>query len=131
MKESYSISVPVSGAATLTMKLGEIAIEPMPEDITNLLEFLNDRSRIGTFALRLRKPFIGSGMFEGVKTEHIVVDVEARIVSFALITSGLQQFTYGRKDLTLYLRECNKIIQNTPLRTDIVTSNFNIVKKDK
>ncbi|QVW28570.1 hypothetical protein pEaSNUABM8_00073 [Erwinia phage pEa_SNUABM_8] len=106
----FSVSMP-GGLSSIRMTLGGENLHLVPEDVTGLLEFLNDRNRIGTYALRLRTPFIGSGMFAGVKTEHLVVDIEARTVTITLITSSLQQHTYGRKDLTAYLRELNKIIQ--------------------
>ncbi|QVW55613.1 hypothetical protein pEaSNUABM9_00017 [Erwinia phage pEa_SNUABM_9] len=109
-KKEYSFSMP-GGIHSVNMVMGGEQLSLIPEDVTGLLEFLNDRDRVGTYALRLRTPFIGSGMFAGVKTEHLVVDVEARTVTITLITSSLQQHTYGRKDLTLYLRELNKMIQ--------------------
>lgn len=109
-KDKYRFSMP-STHDVVAMSLGGERLELVPEDVTGLLEFLNDRERVGVFPLRLRKPYIGSGMFSGVKTEHLVVDVEARTVTITLITSSLQQHTYGRKDLTVYLRELNKMIQ--------------------
>lgn len=111
MVDKSSLNMPLSASGELFMSLGGEKLSLVSEDVTGLLEFLNDRNRIGTFSLRLTKPFIGSGMFAGVKTEHLVVDIEARIVTITLITSSLQQHTYGRKDLTLYLRELNKMIQ--------------------
>lgn len=109
-KKAYSISLPCD-SATVVMRLGGEQLALVEEDVTGLLEFLNDRNRVGVFPLRLSKPYIGSGMFAGVKTEHLVVDIEARTVTITLITSSLQQHTYGRKDLTVYLRELNKMIQ--------------------
>ena len=109
-KSLYNLSIPDSSLGVV-MSLGGERLELVPEDVTGLLEFLNDRNRIGAYTLRLRTPFIGSGVFAGVKTEHLVVDVEARFVTITLITSSLQQHTYGRKDLTAYLRELNKMIQ--------------------
>lgn len=109
-KDNYTFSIPDSSLGVV-MSLGGERLELVPEDVTGLLEFLNDRNRIGVFPVRLSKPYIGSGMFAGVKTEHLVVDIEARTVTITLITSSLQQHTYGRKDLTAYLRELNKMIQ--------------------
>ncbi|QVW55148.1 hypothetical protein pEaSNUABM29_00104 [Erwinia phage pEa_SNUABM_29] len=107
----YSISVPAPKEGKLHMTLGGEKLHLVQEDVVGLLDFLNDRNRVGYYTLRLSTPFIGSGMFAGVKTEHLVVDVEPRTVTITLITSSLQQHTYGRKDLTLYLRELNKMLQ--------------------
>lgn len=109
-KAKYCLEMPGIHTA-LVMTLGGERLELVAEDVTGLLEFLNDRNRVGVYTLRLRKPYIGSGMFSGVKTEHLVVDIEVRTVCITLITSSLQQHTYGRKDLTAYLRELNKMIQ--------------------
>lgn len=113
MDEKFTLAMPgpvVSFHLKLSLGNG-IDLEVVPEDITSLLTVLNERTRTGTFTLRLRKPFIGSGRFDGVKTEHILVDIEARTVGFSLITDTPRQFTFRRSDVIAYLRECNKLIK--------------------
>lgn len=112
VKKEFVFGMPGEHLSSIRMSIGDdIQLEVVPEDVSALLKVLNERDRVGTFTMRLRKPYIGSGKFDGVKTEHLMVDVEHRIIRFNIITDTPRQFTFKRGEVTLYLRELNKLIQ--------------------
>lgn len=86
----------------------QIKLFVVQEDLEAALVQLGDKDYRGCVNIRLAVPYYGKETYAHSRMEGIVIDVEARTVSTAVITDSVETFSFSRRTFTTYLRTCLK-----------------------
>lgn len=94
-------------------QMTEIKLQVVQEDLEAALVEMGNKDFRGPVQIRVAVPWYGKGKFAGNRMDHVLLEVDYRVVTCMVITDTIETFTFSRRTFVSYLRsivkEINKI----------------------
>lgn len=91
-------------------QMSEIKLQVVQEDLEAALVEMGNKDFRGPIPIRTAVPWYGKGKFAGSRMDHVLLEVDFRVVTCMVITDTIETFTFSRRTFVSYLRSIVKEI---------------------